>query len=560
VTPVETPMSQDQKRRAAVLAILCAGYVLAFVPGNLTGAADVSMLSVFEVDEFSQFRALVKMTSPSGTAADALHQFIAYDYYYYGFPFFASSAAIFWPLRSIYMASGEPGLTSMSVLLLRELSPLFTALAISILVVLWTRLRSLPHMIALFAFLAVLPAVVDNNLWWHPDALLLLLIVATIAALSLDRARLGRWFYLAALTCGLATATKTVGLWFFAAVALHLFRSRKQHALQKLTLAAAGFVATMLLAIAAASPHFFLPSEWEEILAATSTWKNGIDAGWSTKGQTGFSPWAGVLRQGFGWVSTWLALLTLGCVTACRSPRREHRDLAVMILAWVTPLSVFLVANVALHAERYLLPILLPLASCAGSPLLWRSLTTRGRSPLPRVAASAMGVLLCAQLGSNLQEDLRRYRAVLEREENSPALAFWERFDHEVLSGVAPGTPLRIFRDPYIYVPPEHRFEVHLRWRSSEHADISDVRPDLVLLRNSAIEQYADPESPARSIDRAQATRSHQFYLDASNDAIPGYRRLMATGFAVAYGRVSPAAVADAGEARPSPPNSPTRP
>ena len=74
--------------------------------------------------------------------------------------------------------------------------------AIAILVALWTRLRSLPHMIAVFAFLAALPAVVGNNLWWHPDALLLLLVVATIAALSLDRARLGRWFYAAALAGG----------------------------------------------------------------------------------------------------------------------------------------------------------------------------------------------------------------------------------------------------------------------------------------------------------------------------------------------------------------------
>jgi len=541
-------MSQDQKRRAAVLAILCAGYVLAFVPGNLTGTADVSMLSIFEVDEFSQFRALSNMTSPTDSATDALYQFIAYDYYYYGFPFFASSAAIFWPLRSIYMASGEPGLTTTSVLLLRELSPLFTAFAIAILVGLWTRLRSLPHMIALFVFLAALPAVVDNNLWWHPDALVLLLVVCTIAALSLDRVRLGRWFYAAALACGLATATKTVGLWFFAAVALHLWRARGRHPSPKLALAAAGFVATMLLAIAAASPHFFLPSEWEEILAAMSTWKSGIDVGWSTKGQTGLAPWIGVLQRGFGWGSTWLMLLIVCALTALRSPRREHRDLAATIFAWVMPLSIFLVTNVALHTERYLLPILLPLASCAGSPLLWQSLRGSERPAVARIAAAAMLVLLCAQLGFHVQEDLRRYRAVLHREENSPALAFWERLDAEVLSEVPPGTPLRIFRDHYIYVPPERRFEVHLRWRSSEHADIVAVRPDLILLRNSAIEQFADPATIATSTDRAQATRSHRFYRDARDDAIPGYRRLMATDFAVAYGRIAASEVADLGD------------
>jgi hypothetical protein len=296
----------------------------------------------------------------------------------------------------------------------------------------------------------------------------------------------------------------------------------------------------MALAIAAASPHFFLPSEWEEIFTAMSTWKRGIDVGWGTKGEAGLAPWAAVLRTGFGWVPTWAALLVLCVLTALRSPRREHRDLAATILAWVIPLSAFLVAQVALQVERYLLPVLLPLASCAGSPVLWQALRGRGTSSIPRLAAVAMAALLCAQLGYHVREDLRRYRAVLHREEHSPSLAFWERLDGEVVSRLPPGTPLRIFGDPSIYVPPERRFEVHFRSRSAEHADIVEVRPDLVLLRRSQIEHYADPASLAVSTDPEQALRAHRFHRDARDDAIPGYRRLMATDFAVAYGRVAP--------------------
>ena len=50
------------------MALLCATYVLIFVPANRTGASDVNMLSVFELDEFAQFHALWKMTSPRDTA------------------------------------------------------------------------------------------------------------------------------------------------------------------------------------------------------------------------------------------------------------------------------------------------------------------------------------------------------------------------------------------------------------------------------------------------------------------------------------------------------------
>jgi hypothetical protein len=83
-------------------------------------------------------------------------------------------------------------LTAARALALRELSPLFTALAIAILVILWTRLRWTPRVIALFVFLATIPAVVSDNLWCHPDALLLFWVVVVIVALSLDRLRLKR--------------------------------------------------------------------------------------------------------------------------------------------------------------------------------------------------------------------------------------------------------------------------------------------------------------------------------------------------------------------------------
>src|SRR5262249_9618114 len=50
-----------------------------------------------------------------------------------------------------------------------------------------------------------------------------LFVVSTILALARDNLRFGRWFYLAAAFCGLATGTKMIGLWFFLCVALYLF-------------------------------------------------------------------------------------------------------------------------------------------------------------------------------------------------------------------------------------------------------------------------------------------------------------------------------------------------
>jgi hypothetical protein len=496
------------------------------------------MLSAFQLDEFTQFRALWRMTEPSDTLGEAIHRIAAYDYYYYGFPFFGLSVPVFMPLRNAYLETGTPGLTAAGMLALRQMSPFFASLAIAILVALWTRLRSTPRMVALFIFLAALPSVVLNNLWWHPDALLLLGVVSTIAALTLDGKRLGRWFYVAAFACGFVIATKLVGLWFFAAIAVHLFRARKQHSLHKLALAGAGFLATMVFAILAGSPHFFLPSEWEATARGFRFTAFHISTGWGEKATPGVAPWIPLVRSGFGWLTTFAALLVLCVVTALRAPRSEDRGLAVTILAWLIPASFFIVTEIAIHRERYLLPFLLPLASCAGSPVLWNALRGPERAPLQRIAAIAIVVLLGAQLGSNLQRDLRRYDAALHRVENSPSLAFWSRFESEVISRLPPDTHLRIFRDVYVYVPPQRRFEVHVRWRPTGYSEIAETRPNLILLRQAEIERYADPESVDRSLDPEQALRAHAFHRDALEDSIPGYRRIFATDYAVAYSRV----------------------
>ena len=65
-------MSQDQRLRAVVLALLCVGYVLLFVPANRTGADNAIMLSAFQLDEFAQYRALWRMTEPSDTVGEAI--------------------------------------------------------------------------------------------------------------------------------------------------------------------------------------------------------------------------------------------------------------------------------------------------------------------------------------------------------------------------------------------------------------------------------------------------------------------------------------------------------
>jgi hypothetical protein len=261
-------------------------------------------------------------------------------------------------------------------------------------------------------------------------------------------------------------------------------------------------------------------------------------SGWEVRGETGIASWyEHALSRGFGF--WWVHLLMLiWCVLTIRFDR-EKRHLALTILAWVLPISLFLVFDVAKTVERYFLPILLPLASCLASPAPWRRLGKISSPALRMAAGSAFALVILFQVSVFAVEDVRRYQHVLHREQTSPSLEFTRRLESEVLSRWAPGESIRIFRNAVMYVRALPNYEVHLRWHGPEHQDLVEIQPDLILLLQSEIDLYRDESIVAESFDPEQARRSHRFYRDVRNDAVPGYRRIMETDFGVAFLRVA---------------------
>jgi hypothetical protein len=194
---------------------------------------------------------------------------------------------------------------------------------------------------------------------------------------------------------------------------------------------------------------------------------------------------------------------------------------------------------VAYHSERYLLPALLPLASCAGSKVWLKTLRDRSAPLAVRVASAAAALALALAFASFVPIDLSRYRSVLDRERESASLAFYRELDQKVVSALPAEGRLRILRTPYVYVPPDPRFDVHLRWGGIEPGDLSEADPDLILVSREDLERWGDPAFYTRSNDVPRAQRMYAFYSVAARDEIPGYRRLFETDFALAYGRVA---------------------
>jgi 4-amino-4-deoxy-L-arabinose transferase-like glycosyltransferase len=205
-----------------------------------------------------------------------MYRLFIYEDYHYGYPFYALSALVLLVPRLVFGGSFA-GHTRINLLLLRQMaSVLPMILSIFVLVYIVTRFKSWARAVSMFVVLLLIPGVVKyNERFWHPDSLLLLFIVLTFYFLQRDRLRFGRNFYLAAVTCGLATATKLYGFFFFLAVGGYLLAGLVYRVLgfRKMILAGLLFVLTMSVTVLLANP-FLIDSEARARMVAIMQDKN----------------------------------------------------------------------------------------------------------------------------------------------------------------------------------------------------------------------------------------------------------------------------------------------
>ncbi len=220
-------MTKTQKGVLAVLLLLGLAYFALFLVPNSKGARDGDMVSIFEPDEGVQFAHPLRMISGGDSYKDVIRKFFFYQHYYYGFPFYVASVAlVLLPIKLLHGLGDVP----LQMLWLRQMiSVLPMILAVLVLVYTQTRFKKWIASIALFVFLLTIPAVFENSTWWHPDSLTVLFIALTFLFLDLDELRFGKFFYLAAAACGMATATKLLGLFFFIAIPVYILLGLRAH-------------------------------------------------------------------------------------------------------------------------------------------------------------------------------------------------------------------------------------------------------------------------------------------------------------------------------------------
>jgi len=167
-----------------IFLLISIGYFIAFWPINSQGAKDQYMISVFEPDEFAQYSHPISMLDqPASSLKGSIYRFVAYQHYYYGYPFYLYSAmGVLLPLKLLGLAS-----TQNMLLLYRQMVSLLPMMAaLMLMIYVQTKFRSYLRSILLYLFLLTIPVVFQNNTWWHPDSLVFFFVALTFYFLDAD--------------------------------------------------------------------------------------------------------------------------------------------------------------------------------------------------------------------------------------------------------------------------------------------------------------------------------------------------------------------------------------
>jgi hypothetical protein len=528
-------LTHQQKKTFIVLAIIAVAYFLLFIPPNSVGAQDRNMLTIFEIDEYAQYLPLTHMLIGGEGIKESLKPFVFYNHYYYGAPFYYSSALLILPLKILDLYT-----TANIMLVLRQLVGILPMImAVLALVYVHTRYKDLWRSLLLFLFLLSIPAVVKNNLWWHADSLTILFIVATFFFLDRDDLRFGRNFHYAAIACGLAAGTKLLGLFFFITIPTYIawgYFSKKID-LKTSLIRAVQFVAIMVGTFFLVNPQFFYAGPRNTALSTMQGQAEAMAFGWDIAYTKGLAAWLGSITLDYGeWFMLGLALAIL-IWGAVRGP---NRLLNTLTLTWVLPFSLYLFSFIVIKPFHFFLPVVLPLYASMGNifPNLNRKTFTHSPGNKSKLLAG-IGVLLLAvfsfQFILNVQSDVGIYQEHLHREETHPAIAFFSTLEEEQLNQIPLDRQLRIYHDRFVYIPVSSRWKTQVIYSITDYETIQGKNFDLLIFSRQRIIDYLGPDILEAAEDKEKMMRTQALYNDIIHNQVDGYHLLYENEFGIAF-------------------------
>ena len=497
------------------LILIAAIAFLLFTIPNSRASDDLAMVSIFEPDEGIAIPVVFRMISPKETFKQFIIQFVFYEYYFYGFPYFASSALVLFPLQWLDHLQNMP----LVMLTLRQMISVLPMLAGLLILVFMQDGFQTYRSIGLFIFLLFVPAIVRNGFWWHPDGLTLLLSVLVIYFLWKDNRQFGWKFVIAAAICGVLIATKLVGAYFFLAVGTTLIWGlfEKKLTWKKALRISLIFILIMVIFFILANP--FILSKGTRIWYFDIVKKQSamLSQGYGIVYEKGLHGAWPLMHEFYGEVI--FLILAIGA-TLWGIWQSKNRFLHALTLAWFIPLTISLLTT-SHFKFQYWLPVAIPLFSnlIVLLPETWKELKwTRIQWIIRGILLAIVGV----QFVMFFSQSVQMAAAQIQRKENNPHIDFYDQ-SLEQLSPIFPDE-MYVYYDYRLYVPETTGWVTETSFELLDYDYIQGRNFQILLLLEQRIRDYLHPN--ATGIDAEQFALNQQFYRDADNGNIEGYHLL----------------------------------
>lgn len=520
-----------QKKIVFILFVISVFYFVLFIVPNTVGSEDIKMVAIFEPDEAVPFPALLDMIKPANNVKEALINFAFYDYYFYGYPVFGVSGLLLLPIKWMGQLSN---MTLVMGVLRQVVSVLPMLISIWLLVYMRTKFTSY-YAIFLFVLLITLPAVVQNNFWWHPDSLAILFAVLVLFFMERDQFSFGKNFHIAAIFCGFSAGTKGIGFYFFLTIFLYLLVGLfgKKIKLNKIIIAAIAFIVFMGIGYLIANPILIYESVRTRYFSVMQEQSKLIFYGYEIFYEKGLATALPEIRHYYGFLS--FVLIGIGANIYGIFVGKK-RLLDGLIFFWFVPLTV-MVFFISHFKYQYWLPAMLPVLSS-----LVEIFPEKGDLHQIKVGLSQgkfrpawikiiLSILIVMQLIQFILADITKVQKRIVRAENHPAITFYEKTQAMITPYVEDS--LYVYHDVRMYVPQREDWYAEAEFNMLNYDYIHQKGFDVLYLMQQRLYDYLNPNALALDINELDLAR--EFYRDANNGTIEGYELLYRNDYGLVF-------------------------